>query len=72
MSLVLKWVLLKLLIPAKESNKDVGLRAKKELKKKKKEDKREGEGRRDYRTSGLHPHLFLLGSNFQIAVIISI
>lgn len=49
MSLVLKWVLLKLLIPAKESNKDVGLRAKKELKKKKKEDKREGEGRRDYR-----------------------
>lgn len=71
MSLVLKWVLLKLLILAKESNKDVGLRAKKELKKKK-EDKREGEGRRDYRTSGLHPHLFLLVSNFQIAVIVSI
>lgn len=44
MSLVLKWVLLKLLILAKESNKDVGLRAKKELKKKKKTKEREKEG----------------------------
>lgn len=39
--------------------------------KKKNEEKRKGEGERDCRNSGSCPHLFLLGSGFLIAVIIS-